>query len=221
MPTSSRPVPPLQLPRASHPSQTSVSHSESPKEVTAHRIASPPPSSSAKPPVSPMGIDAFPDLSSPAPQGEVRVTGVAGTGEDEEREKFESAFPDLSGEVPYEAVRRLWRDSLVDSSAEEHTLISSLPNPSSTHSPLSPMDRPPIHQLVDRNLLDPLLPSFPHLNSATSFLKLTRTPSRSRSGGRSRPRRSNGGTRQIKRRGMRCPTRPRRRLTHSMTTTTR
>jgi len=35
------------------------------------------------------------------------VTGVAGTGQDEEREKFESAFPDLSGEVGSDAVSRL------------------------------------------------------------------------------------------------------------------
>lgn len=52
-----------------------------------------------------MGIDAFPSLDSPAPAGEVRVTGYGGSGEDEDREKFESAFPDLSGEVPQEAVR--------------------------------------------------------------------------------------------------------------------
>jgi hypothetical protein len=35
----------------------------------------------------------------------VRVTGVAGLQEDPEREQFESAFPDLSGEVGFEAVR--------------------------------------------------------------------------------------------------------------------
>lgn len=34
----------------------------------------------------------------------VRVTGVSGTGEDEDRAQFESAFPDLSSEVGYEAV---------------------------------------------------------------------------------------------------------------------
>ncbi|KAK8864712.1 hypothetical protein IAR55_001966 [Kwoniella newhampshirensis] len=62
----------------------------------------PPP---AKPPSpSPKGIDAFPDLNPSAPGGnEVRVTGVSGTGEDEDRENFESQFPDLSGEVGYEA----------------------------------------------------------------------------------------------------------------------
>lgn len=38
------------------------------------------------------------------------MTGFAGTGEDEDREKFESAFPDLSGEVPQEAVRTVWPD---------------------------------------------------------------------------------------------------------------
>ena len=32
------------------------------------------------------------------------MTGVAGTGEDEEREKFESSFPDLSDEAGYEVV---------------------------------------------------------------------------------------------------------------------
>lgn len=52
----------------------------------------------------PRGIDAFPSLDSPGIGGsEVRVTGVAGTGEDADREKFESAFPDLSGEVGYDA----------------------------------------------------------------------------------------------------------------------
>lgn len=49
-------------------------------------------------------MDAFPSLDSPAPTGEVRVTGYGGTGEDEDREKFESAFPDLSGEVPQQTV---------------------------------------------------------------------------------------------------------------------
>ncbi|KAJ9118798.1 hypothetical protein QFC24_005997 [Naganishia onofrii] len=61
-------------------------------------------------PSGPSGIDAFPSLDmmdSPSggfggsAQKEVRVTGHAGTGEkdDEEREKFESAFPDISAEV--------------------------------------------------------------------------------------------------------------------------
>ncbi|KAJ9114095.1 hypothetical protein QFC20_001609 [Naganishia adeliensis] len=64
----------------------------------------------------PSGIDAFPSLDMmDSPAGglggnrEVRVTGHAGTGEegDEEREKFESAFPDIGSEpiapsaVPY------------------------------------------------------------------------------------------------------------------------
>lgn len=52
-------------------------------------------------------MDAFPSLDSPAPTSEVRVTGHAGLGEDEDREKFESAFPDLSGEVPQEVVRQV------------------------------------------------------------------------------------------------------------------
>ncbi|EIW70333.1 clathrin light chain [Tremella mesenterica] len=51
----------------------------------------------------PLGIDAFPSLSSPGVGSTVRVTGVGGTGEDTEREKFESAFPDLTDEVPFEA----------------------------------------------------------------------------------------------------------------------
>ncbi|KAI5452886.1 Clathrin light chain [Naganishia albida] len=71
----------------------------------------------ASAPSGPSGIDAFPSLDmmdSPvgASRGgnqEVRVTGHAGTGEegDEEREKFESAFPDIASEptapsaVPY------------------------------------------------------------------------------------------------------------------------
>jgi len=49
-------------------------------------------------------MDAFPSLDEPAPTSEVRVTGFAGLGEDEDREKFESAFPDLSGEVPQQEV---------------------------------------------------------------------------------------------------------------------
>ncbi|WVO15243.1 hypothetical protein L204_102895 [Cryptococcus depauperatus] len=49
---------------------------------------------------SPKGIDFFPSLDSPAANASrVRVTGTAGTGQDEELEKFESAFPDLSGEL--------------------------------------------------------------------------------------------------------------------------
>lgn len=60
-------------------------------------------------PSAPSGIDAFPSLDmmdSPSAGGsrggiqEVRVTGHAGTGDegDEEREKFESAFPDIQSE---------------------------------------------------------------------------------------------------------------------------
>ncbi|WVQ80138.1 hypothetical protein IAT38_002240 [Cryptococcus sp. DSM 104549] len=61
-----------------------------------------PPAKSPSP--APAGIDAFPDISTPTAGGhEVRVTGVAGTGEDEERDKFESAFPDLTGEVGHDA----------------------------------------------------------------------------------------------------------------------
>jgi hypothetical protein len=51
-------------------------------------------------------MDAFPSLDEPAPTSQVRVTGFEGMGEDEDREKFESAFPDLSGEVPQEQVSR-------------------------------------------------------------------------------------------------------------------
>lgn len=60
-----------------------------------------PPAKSPSP--KPSGIDAFPSLDSPGPVGEVRVTGAAGTG-DEEMAQFESSFPDLSGEVGYEQV---------------------------------------------------------------------------------------------------------------------
>lgn len=50
----------------------------------------------ASKPSEPKGIDAFPDLMDGQATGyDVRVTGVAGTGEDPEREKFESAFPDI------------------------------------------------------------------------------------------------------------------------------
>ncbi|KAK4688201.1 hypothetical protein P7C73_g1900, partial [Tremellales sp. Uapishka_1] len=62
-----------------------------------------PPAAPAKP-SSPQGISAFPSLDSPGIGGsQVRVTGVSGTGEDDDREKFESAFPDLTGEVQYDA----------------------------------------------------------------------------------------------------------------------
>jgi len=50
-------------------------------------------------------MSAYPALDSPGMGGkDVRVTGMGGTGEDEDMEKFESAFPDLSGEVDYQAV---------------------------------------------------------------------------------------------------------------------
>ncbi|WVQ67437.1 uncharacterized protein L199_005635 [Kwoniella botswanensis] len=63
-----------------------------------------PPAEAPKPASPPKGIDSFPSLHSPSiGGGEVRVTGVAGTGEDEDRAQFESQFPDLSGEVGYEA----------------------------------------------------------------------------------------------------------------------
>ncbi|OWT36894.1 clathrin light chain [Cryptococcus neoformans] len=60
-----------------------------------------PESTPAKPPTpQPQGIDAFPDIDTPAVDGtQIRVTGAAGTGEDEDVMKFESAFPDLSGET--------------------------------------------------------------------------------------------------------------------------
>ncbi|KAJ9117503.1 hypothetical protein QFC22_004353 [Naganishia vaughanmartiniae] len=72
--------------------------------------ANQPPHTNEPEPSGPSGIDAFPSLDmmdSPSggfggsAQQEVRVTGHAGTGEqgDEEREKFESAFPDISDEV--------------------------------------------------------------------------------------------------------------------------
>jgi hypothetical protein len=61
---------------------------------------------SPEPEPGPQGMDAFPSLDEPAPTSQVRVTGFEGMGEDEDREKFESAFPDLSGEVPQEQVSR-------------------------------------------------------------------------------------------------------------------
>lgn len=51
----------------------------------------------------PKGIDAFPSLDEPSGDSEFRVTGASGTG-DVERAEFENAFPDLTSEVPYEAV---------------------------------------------------------------------------------------------------------------------
>lgn len=52
-------------------------------------------------------MSAFPDISNPSGNSagnNVRVTGAAGLGEDEDMEKFESSFPDLSGEIGGEAV---------------------------------------------------------------------------------------------------------------------
>ncbi|KAL7422058.1 Clathrin light chain [Cryptotrichosporon argae] len=71
------------------PSVPSIPANTSFPDLTA--AASPPP------PSGPSGIDAFPDLDAPAGSSAVRVTGLVG--EDEEIGKFESAFPDLSGEV--------------------------------------------------------------------------------------------------------------------------
>ena len=42
-------------------------------------------------------------MDEPSGNSEVRVTGAVGTG-DAERDEFESAFPDLTSEVPYDAV---------------------------------------------------------------------------------------------------------------------
>lgn len=69
----------------------------------------PPTANSAKSPdAEPLGMSAFPDITgadAAASSGpNVRVTGASGLGEDEDMEKFESAFPDLSGEVSREAV---------------------------------------------------------------------------------------------------------------------
>jgi hypothetical protein len=66
-----------------------------------------PPKSPEEP--KPQGMDAFPSLDEPAPTSEVRVTGFGGLEGDEDREKFESAFPDLSGEVPQEQVSQAVR----------------------------------------------------------------------------------------------------------------
>lgn len=46
------------------------------------------------------GLDNFPALDEPMGSSQVRVTGNVGLGEDEELDKFESAFPDLSSEMP-------------------------------------------------------------------------------------------------------------------------
>ncbi|WVF71106.1 hypothetical protein IAT40_005903 [Kwoniella sp. CBS 6097] len=66
---------------------------------------SPAPAAPAKQPSpQPQGIDAFPSLDSGnAGSSEIRITGVAGTGEDEDRAQFENQFPDLSNEIGYEA----------------------------------------------------------------------------------------------------------------------
>ncbi|WWC69865.1 uncharacterized protein I206_103808 [Kwoniella pini CBS 10737] len=67
-------------------------------------FTSPAPPSEPTKPSSPKGIEGFPSLDSPGlGGGEIRVTGVSGTGEDEDRAQFENQFPDLSGEVGYEA----------------------------------------------------------------------------------------------------------------------
>ncbi|CAK9785221.1 unnamed protein product [Cutaneotrichosporon oleaginosum] len=60
------------------------------------------PVKSASPIKSPSGLDAFPELDdfSGVGSSQVRVTGNVGLGEDEDLDKFESAFPDLSSEMP-------------------------------------------------------------------------------------------------------------------------
>lgn len=59
------------------------------------------PVKSASPMKSPSGgLDAFPDLDEPMGSSQVRVTGNVGLGEDAELDQFESAFPDLSSEMP-------------------------------------------------------------------------------------------------------------------------
>jgi hypothetical protein len=74
-----------------------------------HLSDTPAPAPAPAAPASPLpaGIDAFPSLDEPSlGSSEVRITGVAGAGQDAEREKFESAFPDLSGEVGYDEVSK-------------------------------------------------------------------------------------------------------------------
>lgn len=62
----------------------------------------------------PQDISAFPALEDENAAGsEVRVTGYAGAGKDEDMAQFESSFPDLSGEVGYEAV--CWTSSFLSS----------------------------------------------------------------------------------------------------------
>ncbi|KAK1923949.1 clathrin light chain [Papiliotrema laurentii] len=89
-----------------------------------------PPAKSPSP--RPSGIDAFPSLDSPAGSAEVRVTGVAGLQEDPEREQFESAFPDLSGEVGFEAAPKPVFNALAPQP------YGASPYPSATEQPKTP-----------------------------------------------------------------------------------
>ncbi|GMK59686.1 hypothetical protein CspeluHIS016_0802920 [Cutaneotrichosporon spelunceum] len=58
------------------------------------------PAKSASPIKSPSGMDAFPSFDEPIAVSEVRVTGNVGLGDDQELDQFESAFPDLSSDIP-------------------------------------------------------------------------------------------------------------------------
>lgn len=84
-------------------------------------------------------MSAFPDISSGGAGGavgnsNVRVTGAAGLGEDEDREKFESSFPDLSGEVGYESAPKPVFNAL----APQPYGASPYPTTSATSAPKSP-----------------------------------------------------------------------------------
>ena len=143
------------------------------------RLDTPPapaPSAPAKP-ASPKGISAYPSLNSPGiGNTEFRITGVAGTGQDEDRDKFESAFPDLSDEITYDAVSLFIPSFPIGSSLI--SLGSSLRNPFSTlflhnHTVLRPTRLQWLPNLGQCN------PSSQRLNSTISYPLPMKIPSRS------------------------------------------
>lgn len=218
MPTSSLPAPLLLCHLAWTASPTSVScrlvppmqHNSSDPAASAK---SPEPQTAE--PSQPMGIDAFPSLDSPDNgASDFRVTGVAGTGQDVEREQFESQFPDLSDEVQVAAVRRsvvcliiLTRDSPLGRCTTPSLRSHTVPLPT---------------LLLGRHLrLNRTDPSCLLRSSATLSQRRRRTPSQSRRGGPSRKRRSRRGTSGIEPRLARWRTGQRSRLISSTRSTTR
>jgi hypothetical protein len=169
--------------------------------------ASPPPPPAAKSPEA-QGIDAFPSLEEPRGSSNVRVTGAAGLGEDEELETFENQFPDLSGEVKVEPVNS--------------TCIANIrrPNQYTMLYLLHHMDHHPMDSNSNNNHVQ-LLRSYLLLHSTIPSQPLKRIPHRSKNGERTNLLKSRNVMKRIKSEGMRCPIKRRNRLMISMKITIR